>query len=88
MGNREDMTVIEVDRRVAEALSATAAARGVSLNEFLRSVGGLPDDEQPSRGASDGATVDRWLEELASGPAASGSVPADFSRADAYGDHD
>ena len=34
--------------------------------------------------------VDRWLDELAAAPyaATGGSVPADFSRADVYRDHD
>lgn len=88
MGNRDDMTVIEVDRRVAEALAATAAARGLSLKEFLRSVGGLPAEGHSPGGPSEAPHVDLWLEELSSGSVAGESLPTGFSRADVYHDHD
>ena len=83
----EHITAIEVDRRVAEALASAAAARGISLTDFLRDVGGLPVEEQAHQ-ASGLGEFERWLDDLAAGSGAEASLPADFSRADVYDDHD
>lgn len=82
-----DTTAIELDRRVAEALAVRAASRGLSLADFLRDVGGLPA-EGPIRHDFERGEFDRWLDDLAAGPATSASLPANFSRTDLYDDHD
>ncbi len=61
MGNRTDVAAIEIDRRVAEALAATAAARGLSLEDFLREVGGSPTNGQAPPDV-DPDEFDRWLD--------------------------
>ena len=87
MSNHVHTTTIELDRRVAEALAAAAAARGLSLEDFLRDVGGQPAQGQvpDDTGRDD---FDQWLDELAAEPGARASLPADFSRAHVYDDHD
>ena len=76
------MATIRIDDDMAQSLTAIATANGLSLEDYLRSliaaqsmaVAPLSEDE-----------FDRQLDQLTFfGP----TLPADFSRADIYADHD
>ena len=79
------MTTIELDEKIAQALADAARSHGMTVQEFVRShlVGernGIHASDAPS-------DVDFDLELdglLFSGP----TLPADFSRADIYSDHE
>ena len=79
----QPMAAIQVDEQTAAAISAKAAAQGVSVAELLRQwVGGPPTEPKPRLTDEE---FDRMFEEL-SGDAP--PLPEDFSRADIYLDHD
>ena len=76
------MTSIQLDDGTAKALAAIATARQMTVDQYLRSLvaGDIALMEKNS-----GAEFDRELEPLLfDGP----TLPADFSRADVYADHD
>ena len=76
------MTSIQLDARTANALSAIAAAREMTVEQYLRS---LMDNDTALSESRSVAEFDRDLEPLLfDGP----SLPAHFSRADTYADHD
>ena len=76
------MTSIQLDDGTAKALTAIAAARQMTVEQYLRS---LVDNDMALLENSSAAEFDRELEPLLfDGP----SLPADFSRADIYADHD
>ena len=84
-----ETTMIRLDRQTADALVARAAVRGMSIDDYLRWV--AEHDRSPVGGGSAPmslAEFDRWLDELAADPSPTRSLPADFSRADIYDDHD
>ena len=73
------MTSIQVDDDAAEVLNEMATVHHMTLAEFLRSLA--------ARGVASGPAADfeKELEPLLfDGP----TLPADFSRADIYRDHD
>ena len=84
------MTLIEVDRETADRLTANAVAKGLTLAAYLRAfaaaIGSAP--AAPENGAGAIQEFDRLLDELAAAPSAAPSLPIDFSRADAYREHD
>jgi hypothetical protein len=75
------MVTIQLHDSVAAALNAQASLQGISLEEYLARLANgaaaaprMPDEE-----------IERELDRLSfNGP----SLPADFSRADIYLDHD
>jgi hypothetical protein len=76
------MTSIQLDDDTAKALTAIAMARHMTVDQYLRSLvaGDMAGLENNST-----AEFDRELEPLLfDGP----TLPADFSRADVYADHD
>ena len=90
MPTSAETTTIEIDRRTADALRTQARARGLSLDSYLRLLAAPAGEATPGDDDStpDMAEFDRWLGELSAGFPAAGSLPADFSRADIYHDHD
>ena len=79
---------IEIDEKVADVLSklrAQALARRMSLDVYLAQ---FVEPAQPAlSGNASVEELDRMLDELAAGPLGAPSLPADFSRADIYADH-
>jgi len=86
MTSSADKALIEVDRATADALTAQAEARGKTLSVYLREVAaaGAP----AANGAATVEQFDHLLDELVAGMPPAQSLPADFSRADVYDDHD
>ena len=80
-------TSILIDQETAEALQARARALGLSLDVFLRQIagtGGAADSAQLS-----GEDFEKALDEFfLRNPRRLPPLPADFSRADIYSDHD
>lgn len=74
------MVSIQIDEQTAEALKAAATAAGVSISEFLKLM--VPATKQPLETAWD--SLEREFTALS----VEGSLPATFSRADIYADHD
>jgi hypothetical protein len=76
------MVSIQLQESVAAALSAQANERGLSLEAFLAQVAALPvQAEQPIH-------FDDWERELDALSFEAQPLPADFSRADIYLEHD
>jgi predicted DNA-binding protein len=76
----------ETERRLRER----AARRGRTLAAYLEEVVedlSRAEDEVSGSGPLDSDELERRLEELASGLDALPSLPADFGRADIYGEH-
>lgn len=87
------MTVsLQIDKETAEALQAQADASGMTLEDYLRSIALAregPPDGGPNGRVSAGADFDALLDQFfAENPGPLPSLPADFSRADLYADHD
>ena len=74
------MVSIQIDEQTAEALRAAATAAGVSISEFLKLM--VPATKQPLDTTWD--SLEREFNALS----VEGSLPATFSRADIYADHD
>ena len=81
------VTTVELDQETAEALLAQARAQGLSLGSYLRSLAEAWA-AAPSNGNVSAEDFDRRLDELAAGLPGLAPLPADFSRADLYADHD
>src|SRR5712664_3955425 len=83
LSRRNEMAILELDEHTAEQLNALAAANGMTPEAYLKLL--LP-------ASANGASARMSLDELDSllrqhafdGP----SLPADFSRADIYNEHD
>ena len=75
------MATIQVDEDTAAAITAKAASQGITVAELLRRW--IAFSQAPQELTAD--EFDRTLDEL-SGHAP--PLPADFSRADIYYDHD
>lgn len=77
----------EKTREVLATLQAQASSRNMGLADYLRLFA-----EAGEVGASTGDITaeefERVLDQLAEAPIATLSLPADFSRADIYADHD
>jgi hypothetical protein len=75
------MASIQIDEQIATVLQDQAQRSGISLSEYLREL--LPVSEMKPRPSWD--EIEAEIKALSSpGP----SLPADFSRADMYDDHD
>ena len=73
------MTTIHVDDETADALKSIATSKGVTVEEYLRSL--VHGSEPVEANLSDGEQFDKELEQLSfNGP----TLPDDFSRADIY----
>lgn len=77
------MVNVLLDERVAAALSAKAAAQGLTVSAYLEAIAlSGPPQPAPRMSAND---FDRFLDEEAThGPSPTGT----FSRAELYSDHD
>ncbi|HEY3244261.1 MAG TPA: hypothetical protein VGM03_13020 [Phycisphaerae bacterium] len=80
-------TTIEVDPQTAEALRTQAASFGLTLAEYLRTLAEAPPFVQ-LKGGIPISDFDRVLDALAEDLPEIAPLPADFSRADLYADHD
>ena len=77
------MITVELDDRTAERLHSLAAASGLAPTEFLQLLLSAVNSGLPARLTHE--QLEGLLNELAfDGP----SLPADFSRADIYDEHD
>ncbi len=88
-------TTITVDERVAKALDTLreqAEARGMSLERYLTTLsengGGNQSHVPSSPHGLDTAEFRAWLADLSASMPPLPPIPADFSRADLYQDHD
>lgn len=76
------MTTVELDTRTVEQLHALASASGMSVDAYLRRLLHASTDRVLQRLSE--FEMEALLRELAfDGP----TLPADFSRADIYGEH-
>jgi len=75
------MVTIQVDEHTAELISTLAKERGVSTAEYLRNLLVSPDSKTAKLPADQ--FIDQVEQLSVDGP----SLPADFSRADIYGEH-
>lgn len=77
------MASIDIDEQTARSLAARAAARGISVNEFLRQL--LLAGDPPAGQKLQAAELEELIEaELTEAPI----LPDDFARADIYAEHD
>lgn len=77
------MVNVQLSETVAAALSAQAAAHGLTLEAYLESIARSSPSQRSERLSIE--ELDRLLDaEASTGPSPSGS----FSRADLYSDHD
>lgn len=76
------MVIIQLQDSVAAALSAQANQHGLSLEAYLAQIAGKKSEPQPL------IQFDEWERELDELSFEAPPLPADFSRADIYLDHD
>ncbi len=81
----------EIKPETAEKLAAEAEARGLSIDEYLKSL--LPPESNPQNGGKrpnemSVAEINRVLDELSEGTEHLPPLPSNFSREDIYSDHD
>jgi hypothetical protein len=76
------MVSIQLQDSVAAALSAQAKQQGLSLDAYLAHIAGKKSAPPPQ------AQFDDWERELDELSFEAPPLPADFSRADIYLDHD
>ena len=75
------MVTIQIDEKTAEGLERQARSAGLSVTDYLRSL--VPASDAASR-----PTWDEIENQFVALSTPAPSLPADFSRADIYGDHD
>lgn len=79
----------EIKPETAERLAALAKEKGVSVDEYLRSLlPGANGAEAAAEAEMSPAEIDRILDELAAIAGDITPLPRDFSREDIYSDHD
>ena len=79
---------IEIEENIADLLTklgAQALARRMSFHAYLGQF--VEPAQRATNGNASIEEFDRVLDELAAGPPGAPSLPADFSRADIYVDH-
>jgi len=89
-------TTVTLDEQAAQALEKLrrqAAARGISLDRYLTDLAGNGERTGNSTSARSPhdltqAEFRQWLADLSAGMPQLPPIPADFSRADLYDDHD
>jgi hypothetical protein len=74
------MVTIQVDEQTAKALEAAAAGAGLSLPEYIKTL--VPSSGDSSSNSWE--AIEREITDLS----VDGSLPASFSRAELYSDHD
>lgn len=77
---------IEVSAETAQLIRASAAARGVTVDDYLRSIAGAIAPE--SHVGMSFTEIDEVLDELAMGGEKLSPLPENFSREDIYDSHD
>jgi hypothetical protein len=77
----------QVRPETAELLVARAEAQGLSVDEYLRMLLGMPEQKNALAELSD-EQFDAVIEEFARGTEGLPPLPSDFSRKDIYCDHD
>lgn len=75
------MVTIQIDEKTAIALERQARSAGVSVADYVRAL-------VPAQEAGDRPSWDEIEQELFALSTPDATLPADFSRADIYGDHD
>ena len=84
------ITQLEIEQETAQRLKEHAESRHMSVDALLKTI--LDGIENGTEAAQTAviplADFDRYLDELAVGPDTIPALPADFSRADIYRDHD
>jgi len=80
-------TTIQIEQELANAIFAEAEAKGLSVDDYLRTLiasgASQPQSEQMNLDE-----VDRILDELSEGTEHVPALPLTFSREDIYFDHD
>jgi len=76
-----------VTPETAELLAARAQAHGLSVDDYLKLLLGAPEPQHALAVLSD-EEFDALMEEFANGTEHLPPLPANFSRADLYSDHD
>ncbi|MGE0132729.1 MAG: hypothetical protein AB7U82_32020 [Blastocatellales bacterium] len=78
---------IQIQQDLADAIFAEAEAKGLSVDDYLRSlIAG--SNGQPEAGQMSLAEIDKVLDELSAGTDNVPALPLTFSREDIYFDHD
>ncbi len=81
-------TVLEqITPETAALLATQAQAQGLDVDTYLQRLLGVPQSSQSLATLSD-QEFEALMKELAQGTASRPPLPADFSRADIYADHD
>jgi hypothetical protein len=80
------VTRIEIEQDTAERLANKAKSKGLSVDSLLKNL--LDRTDSTPQAMVTFEEFDRVLDELAAGPEDLPPLPADFSRADIYLDHD
>jgi hypothetical protein len=85
---------IHLPSATEQTIRERASREGKSLESFLQdlvaqaALGANGADLAPSPNNPPIAELDRWLDDLAAGLPSLPTLPADFSRADLYAEHD
>ena len=82
------MTTLTIDDETANALRGQAEAHGLTLDAHLQRLAKMLEPALRRTRESTAEEFEQWLDDLKSGPPVVASLPADFSRADLYDDHD
>jgi hypothetical protein len=87
VGASEHVMTVELDDKTAQMLRLKAAARQMSLDQYLLLL--LQTEDAPAdNGDLSPADFEQLLDKLASALPALPTLPADFSRRDIYDEHD
>ncbi len=81
------LATIQIERGLADAIFAEAQSRGLSIDDYLRTLISNGDGELQEEQMSL-TEIDRVLDELSEGTEHIPALPLTFSREDIYFDHD
>lgn len=81
------LATIQIEQNLADIIFAAAQARGLSIDDYLRTLL-VKDNGQPQAEQLSLSEVERILDELSAGTEHVSVLPVTFSRADIYFDHD
>ncbi len=79
------MAHVNLDDRTAESLAAQAAAQGLSIDEYVKHLLRRENGDHAKLPRISADDLDRLIDSEATDTP---GLPADFSRADIYADHD
>jgi hypothetical protein len=86
------LTLDETSASIFQTLRAQAAAKGLSLDRYLSTLADMGERMVAAPGSShkvmSRSEFSQWILDLTAGMPTVAPLPADFSRADIYGDHD